>query len=333
MNILRAVVGCGEGAQGQGVGLVALRQFPRPCVIRGVRTLGLEDGDLTGQRRFDLAVDDAARASAPITAEPLLTRLADEGLDHGHVGGGRVAEGTQLGQGLVHQEAGQHDAERSVGRDPFALLIQQPGEGRQPRNEGFRVGPGLKPVLVGHEVRHREIGSGPLRHDIGTAPAVGDVRRHGRAFRGEAIDGQRDLRLLRQALLRHRLNLGPARAGADAIGLGVCDAGLTQLAGKRGAGAPIEAEVRCVLGREVDILLEPAGQHGVQPGFGRRHRRGLGHGGQGRHQAEAGGRQHQAAAVDHRKSSGCKVRLPAPRRQGRELRVLIRPVARRSSRS
>ena len=38
---------------------------------------------------------------------------ADQRLDHGHVGGGRVAQRPQLGQGLVHQEAGQDHAERA----------------------------------------------------------------------------------------------------------------------------------------------------------------------------------------------------------------------------
>ena len=334
VDVLGAVVGGGEGAQGQGVGPVALRQLPGTRVLGRMRALGLEDGDLAGQGRLDLGVDHAGGLGTPVAAHVALVGLADQRLEHGHVIGRRVPQRPQLGQGLVHQEAGQHDAERGVGDDPLALLIQQPGEGREARDEGFRVGPGLEPVLVGHEVRDGEIGPGSLRHHIGTdAAAVRDVRRQGRALCGEAIDGQRHLALIRQAFFRHRLNLRPAGAGADAVSLGVGDSGLAQLTRKRGAGTPVEAEVGRILRRQVDILLEPARQHGVEPGFGRRHRRRLGRGRKGRHQAEAGGRQHQAAAVDHRISSGCKVRLPAPRRRGREHRVLIRPAATRSSRS
>ncbi len=285
-----------------GVEGLAVRQAPHARVVHGLRPNRLQRLDLAGQGRFDLLVHQGGGARV-IARQVQRPGLADQRLDHGHVGGGRVAQGADLRQHPVDDEVRRDHAQTGVFLDLVRLAVQHAGEGLQPRQEGVGAGRVLDAVLVVHEVGRREIGARQLGHDIrrraARPRAIVEARRLSRRLAPEGGDGVVQRPGLGQALLVKRLQLVPAFDRLFAILADGVRAGLAELGRQARAGVLVQTQVGGALGRLVDVGLEPAVQQGVQ---GRVGVAGGGGGALGQHGRCGGGRsgaQQEIAAIDH----------------------------------
>ncbi|MND75690.1 hypothetical protein D3C80_673170 [compost metagenome] len=214
------------GLQTVGVEGLALGQAPDPGVVGRLRADGLQGGDLASQGRLDLLVDDGGGAGV-IAAQVQRGGLADQRLDHGQIGGRRVAQGADLGQHAVDDEVRRDDALPGVLAHLVRLAVQHPGEGFQPRQEGLGARRILDAVLVVHEVRRLEIGARQLGHDIGRRTArpraVGEARGLGRGLAAKGGDGVVQGARLAEPRLVESAQGGPAAdglvpVGADGVG-------------------------------------------------------------------------------------------------------------------
>ncbi|MNS90256.1 hypothetical protein D3C72_1242980 [compost metagenome] len=287
------------GLQPIGVEGLAVGQAPDPRVVGRLRADGLQRRDLAGQRRLDLLVDDGGGAGV-IAGQVQRGGLADQRLDHGQVGGGRVAQGADLRQHPVDDEVRGDDAEPGVLAHLVRLAVQHPGEGLQPRQEGLGARGVLDAVLVVHEVRRLEIGARELGHDIGRRTSrprpIGEARGLGRGLAPEGGDGVIESAGLAEARLIEGAQGRPAADGLVTVVTDGVGADRRQPGRQAGARAAVEAEVGGVFRIVVDVGLEPAVQQGVQPPVRLIARR-LGQ--RGREGRRGGGGQQKAAAVDH----------------------------------
>ncbi len=271
VDLLGRERGRGVRLQPGGVEGLAVRQAPHARVVHGVGADLLQRLDLAGQGGLDLLIDqgDGARVIARQVQRP---GLAGQRLDHGHVGGRRIAQGADLRQHPVDDEVRRNDALTSVLTDLGRLAVQHAGEGVQARQEGVGARSVLDAVLVVHEVRRREIGARQLGHDIGGRPArpgaVGEARRLGRGLTPERGDGVVQRPGLGQAGLVEGAQLGPAADRLVAVLADGVRPGFAQLRRQTRAGALVQAQVGGALGRLVDVGLEPAVQQGVQTRIG-----------------------------------------------------------------
>ncbi|MNQ86578.1 hypothetical protein D3C85_1017760 [compost metagenome] len=297
------------GLQAVGVEGLAVGQAPDPGVVGGLRADGLKRGDLTGQGGFDLLIDDGGGAGV-IAGQVQRGGLADQRPDHGHVGGGRIAQGAHLRQHPVDDEVRRDDAQTGVLAHLVRLAVQHPGEGRQARQEGVGARRILDAVLVVHEVRRLEIGARQLGHDIGRRTArpraISKARGLGRGLTAEGGDGVVQGAGIAEPRLIEGAQRGPAADGLVAVLADGVGTGLAQLGRQTGAGALVQAQVGGALGRLVDVGLKPAVQQGVQA---RVRVTGGGVSQRGRDGGRGGGGQKQAATVDHGS---------IPRREGRD---------------